>query len=700
MDDALAPPVRSTNIPNVVPLSALRHRQAVQFSFTPAYDVDGPVPRRMRVVSSAPTQSSSLLQEAEPNNVRFERYPSENYEDDITPLELAYYRAYQGERLSKYDKMKKKTADSSNDEVKKKVPAPPPKKMAYPRGGRNAKQPPTAKDVEEEQKAQLERAIAAYLCIGTDEPVVDVPQLLNYLDEEESELDPQDMSMLQHDEPTQRPREESARQSSSAGEPCVPSSSAAANVTLSQPPRVGQQQGDAPMATHSRPSRRKLLRTKSQVQRPKLSLEENDTQRTVVDSRSGHPRTFRRLVYVPPPVEHCPPWLPVVATGNDITSTPSKGPSSFRRQASVSSAGPRRDAQPATVEAKSGRFSPNGGFYIPATMDDEFYSTFTCRPVHSAHDRGQRSAAQAEALEAQRATFDRLARPNVVSESSTTLEEGRILRYLASRRESSASPGVLPSGPIAKSPTAPSLGSSCMTPPNASFGAFRSPPPMTMDGHSGNDTPRIARVTFTGVTPSPSQQPSIKRAQPQQLDDEALLLYREQLPHSSRSNGCVGAAEIHYWMDMGHHGRTPHVKPDHEPCVAQVWMRRSLTEECHSARTVLRNYATRIPRDAVLAVTLRGVSFGQREADVTLTFAYGEAMGDEKLTGVANTIRMIVKEANNSDTARFRGPFLMCSASKSLCTYLRSYCLAMCSAEHPELAVLGFPSAHAEGGTC
>ncbi|CUG88184.1 Hypothetical protein, putative [Bodo saltans] len=696
---------RPTQIPNVVPLSALRHRQAVQYCFTPGYDVDGPVPRKKRTVFTATQQAppssaleSPTLRAAMPEeSVQYLRYPAENYEHEVSAEELRFFRQHCSERAAKVEKaMKKKASETTNTNASKKIiPAPPKVPVTGGNKGKLGVKERAAQAAEEQQR-QLELSMSAYLCIGTEEPIVEVPTI-------------EDGDVMYDDEV---PEEASPSPAPSASIP----QEQVRHMTLNIVDLLSTGTRSVPAPRPSGP--RKLARTKSELQRPKLSLEENDSQKTVVDAQSGHPKSIRRLVYVPPPQENIPAWLPVVGMPEAPAPSPSK--SNLKRQGStVSITSPLRRmasskqlpvAPPPGLLEKSGRFSPNGGFYIPATMDDEYYSASTVRLHRSG---SQATAGPSAAEQAQQATFDRLARPNVVSESTTSVEEGRVLRFLASRRESVTpnaaaaaaisaslhSPSLSPAGktPIVGNATPPAGSSlTLLTAPHPG----RSPPmPPVSLGDGAFDTPRAAKlVTFVGGATPPSTlkppappKPTVSSQPPD--EGEALLTYRQSLPNQSRSNGCVGAAEIHYWLDMSQSGRTMQQKRDQDTCVAQVWMRRSLDEECHSARTVLRNYATRIPRDAVLAVTLRGVGFGQRDSDITITFSYGDCLRDTGMSSVAETIRKIVKDANNNDTARFRGPFLMCSASSSLCAYLRSYCLAMSSAEHPELAVLGFPGA-------
>jgi hypothetical protein len=679
MAEAIQSPSRPNLIPNVVPLSALRHRRAVQYCFTPNYNTDGPVPRCKRVEVEADSLPAGRIAESlmPTMDVRFQRYPAENYCDEVTAEELSFLRSAYSEKLFK---SKKKHVGGEPISKPKTGLAPAPPK---PSRGRNGVQQSA-----ELQQERLQLAMAEYLCVGTSEPVVELPRLEapDEVGDASTDSDEDGNSFLVSAVSGKAMVSSAVDAAPTAGEYQLPVS-----VAKTVTPRIPAQSY-------------RLQRTKSQLQRPKLSLEERDSQRMVPDPQSGQPRALRRLVYIPPPHENIPTWLPLVRAV-DIAATPGS-PSSpkvrqptspLRRMASTVKSQASLGGPVTGISAKSGRFSPNGGFYVPATMDDEYFSSSNVRVVKR-HADDATTAAQ-RALEAQRATFDRLSRPNVVSEASTTFDEGRVLRYLASRRESSVTTGVLPSAPSpivassgVRSPAAPALG--IATPlGNASFGMRASPPILAIDGTM---TPRAAaRVKFAD-TPSlsPLSQAKVDAEKDERTNEEALLTYREQLPNSSRSSGCVGAAEAHYWLELGHQGRPQQYKRDQDACVAQVWMRRSLTEECHSARTVLRNYATRIPKDAVLAVTLRGVSFGQRDADITITFSYGECCQDEALSGVASTIRTIVKESNNSDTAKFRGPFLMCSATKQLCDYLRSYCLGMSSAEHPELAVLGFPGAH------
>lgn len=611
----------------VVPLATLRHRRAVQYCFTPYHDVEKP-PRRVKLASGAYAPADST------------RYPSENYEDAITSDELSFYRSYCASRYLKgggsSGRSRGSTAAPASIVVKAAAGPPP----ARPVSG-SGKTRPSRLSKEEVLHEQRQAAIAAFF--GTS------------LNVEPGMLDVLSMSLT------------TPRNDATVAAPKVEDSSAKAAASPARAHRLAS--------------------------RPNFQLEDKEVLKSVVECRVEKgavekvPRVLRRVPYIPPPQpEVCPAWLPVskqsssTVSLNDLRS-PSKRRMSMRQAEAAS--------QDAEASRQTGRFSPNGGYYIPPTIDDEFFSVPCEDKKKLFDDESDRDNAQ------RAAAFRRLSRPNVVAEASTTQQEGRVLKYLA-RRESHAlhspaasliSPATQPLS-MATTPrrsvggTSPLNNNSLSLPPTE-----RSPSQEVSSSHGLS-----GRVQFVLPTP-PSAPPRPAAAASLEPDAERLLTLRDALPLSSRASGCVGSAEVHYWLDLGAQRSKEHAR-DTGSCIAQVWMRRRIDEESHSARTVLRNYATKIPDDAVLAVTIRRLLFGRRKVDATITFTYKDALSDPAMTGVAETIRKIVKDANTSDDAKFRGPFLICAADADLCEFLRSFVLAMSSAEHPEMAILGFPGAH------
>lgn len=692
---------------DVVPLATLRHRKAVQYCFTPHYNPDEPPKRRK------PPQGQTSW------------YPGENYEDELTAEELQFFLTFQCQKVLGGDS-KKSRGEGPGDGIRG---APPATKAASSSGSteassRGANSPSskrpghatTKRSRKDEASAtavsnENTKRVAAFLGVSPESPTM--KQATDDLIE--TALGRRD-SLLVFAKP-------SALDAIMVAQPVVP-----------RKPR-------------KKPSPPKLQLEAIDC----LKVVEPDG--TVVDpsqasSDPARRKCLRKIAYLPVPVNP-PPWLPVAEADlsppkrrkANSTSTSSTGGGRGRN----GSSSPKRvnvPSPPVVVKEEDvvGRFCKDGSYVIPTTIDDELFAVPLpeadevkkrphgkpeMRRVASRRLFSHSAASQASAFSTTTApraaahqqwldTIQRLARPAVVAEAHSTAEEARILRYLA-RRDSTALQQITtsPQSSPAMIPRPPAMGGDG-TPSQQPFGnqSFNLPPSFsTLDGSSVTLTPRAQRRSVVGISSPVPQQPAEgaanvfpstqtstgrQRKSPPSAPNssaEAQLLYREQLPATSRSSGCVGAAEVHFWLEMGTKRSVGQIR-DAEPCVAQVWMRRSVQDECHSARSVLRNYAAKIPNDAVLAVTLRKVPFGQRVFDTTVTFTYGDVLQRNiPADPIAETIRTIVRETNNRDCANFRGPFLICSADRELCQFLLSYCLGMCSAEHPELAVNGFPAA-------